>query len=304
MKFFHLKLPTQLNKIYIIPNNLGLYYIGLWATSFLLSVGYASNLLLFLAIMQFSLFFWWMITAHADLSQLKINSLNLANGHAEEPIRLEIYWNNESLQSYISKISMIDSKGVKYVVQISDYQNKKNFHVSFKSRGLIHFKKLEVTLQTGFWLFKTWKYLTIDLELCVYPKAVKSLTPLNLMNPIIDQNEQSKKTSNQPVELDLLKESMLATRPNRIDWKRYAQRLILVERFGESGFKQQQILNLDNITNELQLSNATYELLNFFKNQNIWYVHNKSTTHGPFNISGNSTEDLNLCLRMLALHSV
>ncbi len=296
--FKTLKLSKHLNKVFIIPNNLGLYFIGLWATCFLLSVGYASNLLLFMAILQFALFFWWMITAHADTKQLKVHSLYINPSHAEADATLLLNWSNADIKENLRQFSLIDQSNNIYPVKFEN-----NYHIHFTERGLYKFSKIHIGLNTGFWLFKTWKYLPTDFSVIIYPKAIKAPFDLMQQQNIKDESHEQKKQTTQAVELDLQKDADEASRGSRINWKRFAQRGILVERYGESGFQQQQIFDLDPVVSEEQLSYLTYELLQFYQQGHSWFLKHKEEIQGPFNLSGKNKEELHQCLSLLATYS-
>ena len=293
-----LKFAQKINKVFIIPNNLGMYFIGVWATCFLLSVGYASNLLLFMAILQFALFFWWMITAHADTSQFKIQSIFCEPFHAKSQTDLRIVWNNSDLISDLRILNIMNEKNEKYTVSISNPPR-----IEIKQRGIYHFKKLEIGLTTGFWLFKTWKYAPIELSISVYPEALKSPYDHKQNISLVQETSEVKTQHTQAVELDLQRDADEKTRANRINWKRFAQNGKLVERYGESGQQIQQTFDLDAVQSEDQLSFITYEIVAHFKQQQSWYLKHKNQVLGPFNISGNNKDELHQCLSLLAIHS-
>lgn len=293
-----LKFATRLNKVFIIPNNLGMYFIGVWATCFLLSVGYASNLLLFMAILQFALFFWWMITAHADTSQLKIQSIQILPSHATANAQLEIQWNNQEIVANIREINLFNPNQERFPIVLTNPTT-----IIFDKRGLYQFKKIEIGLSSGFWLFKTWKYVAVDLTTTVYPKPIKPPYEL-LQNAVIkDEQQEQKKHHTQSIELDLQRDADEKTRANRINWKRFAQRRQLVERFGESGFQQQQTFDLDAVRSEDQLSYLTFEILHFFDRGESWFLKHKEEILGPFNTSGKNKDELHQCLSLLATTS-
>lgn len=296
--FKTLKLANRLNKVFIIPNNLGLYFMGLWAVCFLLSVGYASNLLLFMAILQFALFFWWMVTAHADTKQLKIHHLMINSVHAESATSLLISWSDPQIQQYLRQLSLIDTIGTAYPVKFND-----NNQLQFSKRGLYKFNKVMIGLNCGFWLFKTWKYVSVDCSVVIYPKALQAPFDIIQQKNIRDEHQEQKKQTTQAVELDLQKDVDDSSRGSRINWKRYAQRGILVERYGESGFQQQQILDLDPICSEEQLSYLTYELLQYYQQGHSWFFKNKQEIQGPYNLSGKNKDELHQCLSLLATYS-
>lgn len=299
-KFKTLMLSKYLHKVFIIPNNLGLYFIGLWATCFLLSVGYASNLLLFMAILQLSLFSWWMITAHADLSQLKITQLAFHSTFAKTKASIQLMCNREDLlKENVREITLFDQQGKLYPLIIQH-----NFSCIFEKRGQYNFSKIMIGLNSGFWLFKTWKYYPIDITLIVYPEALQPPTAYHHLHHVIDESQTQKKEIIQATELDLQKEAEHSTNGSRINWKRFAQNAILVERYGENGSQPQEIFDLTLVRHEEQLSFITYDMLQFFQHGKSWFIKNNEDLHGPYNTSGHNKEDLHLCLSLLATYSL
>lgn len=296
--FKALNLSNKVNKVFIIPNNLGLYFIGLWATCFLLSVGYASNLLLFMAIMQFAIFFWWMITAHADTKHLKVDNIFINSPFAETNTNVNIQWNNKDLAHHLKKIILIDKNKTQYLLDINN-----NYKCSFQRRGQFQFIKMLTELQTGFWLFKTWKYHPINFQLIVYPKPIKPPSDIFINQQVKNEEHHHKKITSHATELDLQREADVTTKANRINWKRFAQRGLLVERIGESGYQQQEIFELDKIYSELQLSYLTYEIWKLYETGNQWYIKQNAKIYGPFNINGKNKDDLHQCLSLLATYS-
>jgi uncharacterized protein (DUF58 family) len=293
-----LKFAQKVNKVFIIPNNLGMYFIGVWATCFLLSVGYASNLLLFMAILQFALFFWWMITAHADTSQFKIQSITCESFHAKSQADLRVHWSNPDLSKELRVLNLMNDKNEKFTVSLANPPK-----LQMQQRGIYHFKKIEIGLTTGFWLFKTWKYVPINMAVTIYPEAIKSPYDLKQNVTLVQDSSEIKQLHTQAVELDLQRDADEKTRANRINWKRFAQSGKLVERFGESGQQIQQTFDLDAVQSEDQLSFITYEINAHFKQQQSWYLKHKNQVLGPFNILGNNKDELHQCLSLLAIHS-
>ncbi len=296
--FKTLNLSKRLNKVFIIPNNLGMYFIGVWATCFLLSVGYASNLLLFMAILQFALFFWWMITAHADTGHLQVKHIAMSAGHAETSISLLCAWNNPDYSSQIRVLTLIGDKDTRYPVELSH-----PFSVAFDKRGKYHFHTLEIGLTTGFWLFKTWKYVAIDLTTIVYPKPLPPAFDIQQTISLKDETQEYKQQHTQAVELDLQRDADEKTRSTRINWKRFAQRGQLIERFGESGLQLQKTFDFDSMKSELEVSYMTYEILQFYEQGQSWFIKNKSELFGPYNTSGKNKDELHQCLSLLATYT-
>ena len=296
--FKTLNFTQKLNKVFIIPNNLGLYFIALWATCFLLAVGYASNLLLFMAIMEFSLFFWWMITAHADTKQLKLISIHGDDLFAKSQTLISIRWNSPELVQQIRFLNLITHNNQKYSLTFNS-----GWNLEIHQRGIYHFKKIELGLMAGFWLFKTWKYMPVDFSLTVYPQPLAPSFDIQQSVNISDNSSAVKKILTQAIELDMQKNADEHTRANRINWKRFAQRAQLVERYGESGFQLQQTFNLDQVRSEEELSYLTYEIMTHFQQQRSWYLHYQNKVIGPYNILGNNKDELQQCLRLLAVHT-
>lgn len=293
-----LNLTNRLNKVFILPNNLGFYYIGLWATSFLLSVGYSSNLLLLMAIIELTLFFWWMVTAHADTKQLLVKKIIFQECFAEQKAPLFIYWNDDVISKNINKVTFITEDGITY----NTFNELNSYQFVCGKRGLLKIKKICLELQTGFWLFKTWKYLPFSIDIVIYPTPIAPAQ--NILQNIEKKSQAStfKSTSVFSEELDLQKDVNQTTKPNRINWKRYASHGKLIERYGEVGYEKEESFDLDSVSTEIELSNLTYSLLQSFNLKMPWTIKYKNEILGPFNTSGNNKEELNQCLKLLALH--
>lgn len=295
-----LSLSSKVNKVFIIPNNLGLYYIGLWTTSFLLSVGYSSNLLLLMAIVQLTLFFWWMVTAHADTKVITVKKVEVNASFAKKQTSFFIYWNDCVISQNIKSVTLLSDNNMSIKTQLEN----NHFKFQIEKRGIIKIKKLCLELQTGFWLFKTWKYLPYDIEIVTFPEPI--MPNHNILRPIEKKSEIDvvKLSHNLTHELDLQKDVTNNTRPNRINWKRYAAQGKLVERYGEIGSHFEESFDLDIVQNENDLSYMTYAILQCFYNNQRWTIKHQDKIHGPFNTNGNNNEELSTCLKILATYQL
>lgn len=249
------------SRIYIFPTRMGGYLNGLIFLMFLLAVGYNNNLLLIFTLLLFSFNLLWVIQTHFYLNSLKIDKINLENGHACEFLSTTIDWKKIPDAPYDWELSLEKSDGSSYKVKSLFHQNQiSSGSIVLPKRGMFKFDHLCIKTSRPFGLYKVWIYHKIDLSVFVFPEKLKSV-------PNFDKDDSFLNGEN----LSLLKGShdiwnlspYQGLESRKISWKQYARSGELVVKEGNELTRSLARFKLNEVdkTNERILSKLATQMI-------------------------------------------
>lgn len=222
MKQWIIKLSKKKARIYIMPTRMGGYLNGLIFLMFLLSVGYSNNLLLIFTLFLFGLNLIWVIQTHYHLHALKLDSLIIQDGFAEEATPVKVFWKKtpEGLQKWNLRLF-----GDDFDFRISDEMT-----VTFPKRGVWDIQHLRISSSMPFGLYKAWIYVPVNVKSFSYPAKLKDVPALTVDNSFHEGEFSTMK----PGPHDVWNLGPYQGEESRkISWKHYARTGELVVKEGE-----------------------------------------------------------------------
>ncbi len=227
----------RVNRVYIMPTEIGFYFGALIFIIFLISLTYGNNTLMLLAFLLLSQFILFMIMAHLNLKRFNLKKLTIVNGH--QRMTLKGHFSSE-VNKVIFDINIIcpsiNSDAINFE-KITTDRKLYQLNGHYPKRGLIKIDKIQARSSYPLGLFKTWKVIQVDLHFYSLPELVgEGLDAyFNLVN---DGN-------------DLFKEHIqynTSASYQKINWKHYAKSDHLVLKDFEAEVDQ-----------ELHFNFSTYE---------------------------------------------
>lgn len=215
-------------RIYIFPTRMGGYLIGLIFLMFLLSIGYSNNLLLIFTLFLFGLNLIWLIQTHYHLHAFKLSHISLTNGHADESLVVHVHWKTTPTeQTHIDL--MLKGKGSLIVTQHQFHHSHSEGFIKLDQRGKYHWKRLKISTDRPFGLYRAWKYLNIDQELLVYPRRLRDFPEVKSV--LFNQMGHETSSKKGPHDVENLAPYQ-GEEYRRISWKHYARSGELVVKEG------------------------------------------------------------------------
>ena len=163
-----------------MPTKMGGYLIGLIFLMFLLAIGYDNNLLLIFTLFLFSMNLLWLIQSHFHLHHLKLQHINLANGHAKSEIPLKVFWEKAPKGPYNWNLTLERSfEGVKPEL----FEQTDKFVVGqlkIPKRGVWKWNYLKVSTDFPFGLYRLWCFYPVKFETVAYPALLPATDISNL----------------------------------------------------------------------------------------------------------------------------
>jgi len=246
------------NVVYLSPNNLGRYYIGVWIISLLMALGYGNNLILLFSFFIFISLCWWAISAHFLGKELKCDFIWVEDGFNRENQMIHHSFEN------IKEILFYDDNYFAY--KSDDAQS-----IRLEKRGRYHIKKIKVLIEGGMNLYHSWKYFDVDFFIYTYPeKKIHGLNTLFVPSP------------NQYTDFDQIKPITELIMNNKIDWKRWSRNNQLVEIAQSREMIQPLIFERKNHLSELERSHQSYLLEKSYQLAIPWMIKRDGVTLGPF----------------------
>ncbi len=232
-----MKLPLWIRKqykrkprIYIMPTKMGGYLNGLVFLMFLLSIGYSNNLLLIFTLFLFGLNLIWLIQTHFHLHHLKLDVVNIQEGHAGDPLMTRISWKSSPpapvkwelrLESYLDSfpLSSIENTTIHSLAQFT-----------LPARGIWQFDHIRIQTQMPFGLYQSWIYLPLGLKVYSYPAKLKNQEEIRALHA--DKEGEFSSLKSGPHDVWNLGPYQ-GEESRKISWKHYAKSGELVVKEGE-----------------------------------------------------------------------
>lgn len=216
-------------RIYIMPTRMGGYLNGLIFLMFLLSVGYSNNLLLIFTLFLFGLNLIWVIQTHFHLHALKIDSINIHDGHALERQLVDIHWKKVPLGPHKWQVTL-EGENSHPVTSIEDADLHSVGQVIFPKRGIWAFDYLKVVTEMPFGLYQAWIYYPVTLKAYAYPARLKDIPIVQFQNSPLEGESSSLHRG--PHDVWNLGPYQ-GEESRKISWKHYARSGELVVKEGE-----------------------------------------------------------------------
>jgi hypothetical protein len=282
-------------RIYIMPTRMGGYLNGLVFLMFLLSVGYSNNLLLIFTLFLFGLNLMWVIQTHFHLHALKIDSIQIMDGHAGENQLVHIHWKKSPDGPHKWDLEILNDD-MQVVLGSLDTTNALcTARANFTKRGVFTFGHLKVKSEMPFGLYRSWIYFPVKAQAFVYPSRLKDAHS-TVVSPSMDEGDYS---SLRPGPHDVWNLAPYQGEESRkISWKHYARSGELVIKEGEelnsAVIHLKLILNSENP--EFHLSKLATQMVQCARNETPFSFETSSKRLGP----GLSEKHLSECLRELS----
>lgn len=230
MKQWIIKQTKKKARIYIMPTRMGGYLNGLIFLMFLLSVGYSNNLLLIFTLFLFGLNLIWVIQTHFHLHALKLESISLADGFAQEKSLVSVFWKKSPDVPHKWNLRLFNDKSDLKLTSIDNSKTKSLTEIVFPKRGVWRFQHLRVSTEMPFGLYKAWIYFPVEVKAYAYPAKLKDSPPINLESNMNDGEHATSRPG--PHDVWNLGPYQ-GEESRRISWKHYARTGELVVKEGE-----------------------------------------------------------------------
>jgi hypothetical protein len=169
-------------RIYILPTKMGGYFNGLIFLMFLLSVGYSNNLLLIFTLFLFGFNLLWVVQSHFHLHGLKLNHLQIPNGHVDELLPLSIFWSKSPEAPLEWQIILEDQEQQITTHLFQEGPEVARGELKLTKRGLWKWRYLRVSTSLPFGLYRTWVYYPLKHETFAFPKIRSQIKAPPLLN--------------------------------------------------------------------------------------------------------------------------
>ncbi|HXH73615.1 MAG TPA: DUF58 domain-containing protein [Bacteriovoracaceae bacterium] len=156
-------------RIYILPTRMGGYFNALIFLMFLLSVGYSNNLLLIFTLFLFGLNLLWVIQTHFHLQHLKLEMIQIQDGHANEAIPFTIVWKHVPEGPMKWQIKLDTDKGEMHLKDLVQSRHETQGDLKCNQRGLLKWNYLFIATEKPFGLYRAWRHLKLDGISHIYP---------------------------------------------------------------------------------------------------------------------------------------
>ena len=247
-------------RIYILPTRMGGYLNGLIFLMFLLSVGYSNNLLLIFTLFLFGLNLIWVLQTHFYLHRLKLQSVHVSDGHAQDPLNVSVYWKTTPPGKLNWNLSLHDDEV--FSITALDHQAERSLgSIKISQRSVREFKHLKVKTDLPFGLYTVWIYLPVSVTVFVYPAKLQSPETLELSPSDKDGDNSSIRKGPHDV---LSLNPYQGEESRRISWKHYARSGDLLVKEGEDLTQSQvefQAINFESKTKEYLLSRMATQMV-------------------------------------------
>lgn len=279
------------SRVYIFPTKMGGYLNGLIFLMFLLSVGYANNLLLIFTTLLLAFDILWLIQTHFHLYRLKFDHLTIYSGHALSPISVQLFWKATPNGPMNWEIELESDHGDLSFKSLKESSEQSTGEIIPLLRGAHKWKYLRVKTVNPYGLYQSWIYFPLGLETLIYPSLVK-----NVEIPFSGKNYEGELPQDKKGPEDFRGLSTYADGESRkISWKHYARSGELLVKEGEEMMTP--LLDLE--LNPPGEEGAKEAYLSYLATQ-IVECHRRDI---PFSLKINQTSSSHLqdCLKVLAL---
>lgn len=283
------------SRIYILPTKMGGYLNGLIFLMFLLAIGYSNNLLLIFTLFLFGMNLIWVIQTHFHLRALKLQSVNISDGHAGELNESHIVWKKTPKGPYKWEFALENDSEIIDVTSTYDTENASSVQLKFPKRGVWYFKYLKVKTEMPFGLYQVWIYLPLETKAFAYPAKLKDVPPLSF-NP---SNEEGSEEGLRKGPHDVKSLSpYMGEESRRISWKHYARTGELLIKEGEQLQRAQVVFKLQKYieNKEIALSELATLMVHCANSDTSFTLESEEFKKGP----RHDQAFLQECLRELA----
>lgn len=217
-------------RIYIMPTRMGGYLNGLIFLMFLLSVGYNNNLLLIFTLVLFGLNLIWVIQSHFHLQSLKLDNIQLMDGHALDAVQCSVQWKKAPELPHRWEIDLVSDEKIIRLVSFDETLSESRGSVVFATRGVFDFEHLRVKTEMPFGLYRAWVYFPYHVRGHSYPTLLQEVPELEAL----PSNKEGESEVMRPGPHDIWNLSPYSGQEARkINWKHYARSGELVVKEGQ-----------------------------------------------------------------------
>jgi uncharacterized protein (DUF58 family) len=283
-------------RVYIFPTKMGGYLLGLIFLLFLLSIGYNNNLLLIFTLFLFSFNLLWLVQTHFHLHNLKLKSVILGDGHANEGIPLKVLW-SKSPKGPVNWKVILESKDEQVHSTLYEQNEESSLgECKLPKRGVMNWCHLKVVSSNPFGLYNVWCFYPLKLTTYVYPSILKDYGLPEIKNDNAGETIPMMKAGHEDI-WNLAPYQGEESR--KISWKHYARSGELLIKEGEE-FSDPVLfikLNIPEKTKEHYLSELASQMV-YCQRKGIPFIFESALgTLGP----ANNQDHLNDCLKVLSL---
>jgi uncharacterized protein (DUF58 family) len=208
---------------------MGGYLNGLIFLMFMLSLGYSNNLLLIFTLFLFGLNLVWVIQTHFHLHALKLDTIFIQDGHANEKVLVHIHLKKRPPGPHQWNIQLEGNKS-HFIDHCDNTENTIIGQVIFSKRGVLDFQHLKVRTEMPFGLYQAWIYFPVTVKAYVYPAILQNIQLQDFHNSHLEGENSSLK----PGPHDIWNLGPYQGEESRkISWKHYARSGELVVKEGE-----------------------------------------------------------------------
>lgn len=279
-----------------MPTRMGGYLSGLIFLMFLLSIGYSNNLLLIFTLLLFGLNLIWLIQTHFHLHHLKLDSMSIQDGHAEEPLLVRINWKKSPPSPLKWEIRLETDHEVIKLSTIEDTPLHSSGQITLPFRGVWQFQHIRIKTQMPFGLYQSWIYMPVNLKVFSYPARLKNLEDIKALHA--DKEGEFSGLKSGPHDVWNLR-PYVGEESRKISWKHYAKSGELVVKEGEELTNSivKFYVPLDSPSKEFLLSKTATQMVQCLRNETAFSLE----TPNLKTVTALSEKHLQDCLRELSL---
>lgn len=309
--------------VYLFPNNLGGYFLGVVFIGFLLALGYGNNYILLFSMFNFLIFIWALFEAHLFGKNIELEDIIIPDGHVLDLLPVTFIFkkggndlNTADVLDRALKVTLFGNQYSNKKKYNPNNQNNKNnkkfdritliktnsntgFYYQEKKRGMFELQKVSITFKSGFGLFFVWKIKNINSKIWIYP-ALARTDDIAWYKNFVDVGAHLWHRS-RGNDLDQIKNWDSSSSWSRLDWKKFSKDKKLQEKVTSLGVSNEVMLDfyLLEEKSEFEISQLAYKLESCYFQECRWFIlrHKDVAADGPFE----SFEHFQLHMRELAL---
>lgn len=234
-------------KIYIVPTQAGLIYIGVNFTLFLMGLVYANNLALLLAFSLFSVLLLIMFQTHSILEKLVLGKITQKSAGVDESPGLFIW------PPLPPTAQLVVQKDGKDLLFMRHREQEGLYALEKPRRQKVVSNYVKIFTRGESELFYVWTHRKTSINFHVYPKKLITINKVRPFNEFVNSDNGQFREH---------KAYQVGEHASRIDWKVFARSEQLLVKNFEDDVSQSLLIDVDSEDGDLEerLSKAAFRM--------------------------------------------
>lgn len=285
------------NNIYVVPSQLGFYFIIVAILNFVMGINYQNNLILVMAYLMFVVMIIAVLLGYTNAKGLKVEYIKSFASFSPNKGSVKFILKAPTLTQSVSLSYSSDSEYAKHLAQVTPRDSALIINLPYNARGKYILERFKIHSNYPFGLVSVWSYIQPNDSVYVYPAPEHVLN--DTYNSTFEHTTQTGSIKEPGSEqFDELITHLPEMGLQRISWKHYAKsQQLLVKEFID--YKKSDIVfdfNLLTGNTEQRLSQLSFLVCNACENNTPFTLILPSASYK----ATNDTHDKSQCLALLS----